>query len=464
MDNKPLINWTKKAIQGLSPTQRVGHRAWAAIAAISITSSLFLGTLTESDPAQAYANPTPVAAAQTAASITLPLNLPDEIPANPIEFSETDPALPLDDAFRYQTVTVKPGDTLGGIFERIGLAPAQLDEIVNINEATKSLTRIHPGETFKIMIDDSGKLKALVYNTDTTHTLKVQLDEGRYRADLHERPVELRVSQGSGVITSSLFGAGQEAGMSDNVILKLAKIFGYDIDFALDIREGDRFMVLYEERYVEGAKIGDGEILAAEFTNRGKTYQALRFTTETGTDYYTPDGKTLRKAFLRTPVEFSRISSGFNLARRHPILNKIRAHKGVDYAAPTGTPIQATSNGRVAFAGTKGGYGKTVILKHGKQYSTLYGHLSRFSKSMRAGATVKQGDIIGYVGSTGLATGPHLHYEFHVNGAHRNPLSIKFIEAEPIPQRQLAEFYSKTRPLMAQINLLRRMLVAYNTH
>jgi murein DD-endopeptidase MepM/ murein hydrolase activator NlpD len=245
--------------------------------------------------------------------------------------------------------------------------------------------------------------------------------------------------------------------------MELANIFGWDIDFALDIRKGDRFTVLYEEMYVDGEDIGNGTILAAEFVNQGKRYHAVRYTDAGGkTDYYSLDGKSMRKAFLRTPVEFSRISSGFSLGRKHPILNKIRAHKGVDYAAATGTPIKVTGDGKIIFRGKKGGYGNTIIVQHGSKYSTLYAHMSKYRSGLTTGSRVKQGQIIGYIGSSGLATGPHLHYEFRVNDVHRDPLRVKLPGAEPLASKYREDFNKKAEALLAQLDLVRDVQLASN--
>ncbi|MCK4675759.1 MAG: peptidoglycan DD-metalloendopeptidase family protein, partial [Gammaproteobacteria bacterium] len=250
--------------------------------------------------------------------------------------------------------------------------------------------------------------------------------------------------------------AGESAGISDNIIMELANIFGWDIDFALDIRKGDNFTVLYEELYRDGEKISDGKILAADFINDGKIYRAVRYknpqTSES--EYYTPDGKSMRKAFIRSPVHFSRISSGFNLKRKHPILLNKRPHRGVDYAAKSGTPIYAAGDGKVIFKGKKGGYGKVMILKHGSKYSSLYAHLKTYNRKLRVGSRVKQGQTIAYVGSTGLATGPHLHYEFRVNGVHRNPLTVRLPASNPVPKRYMDDFDLVTAPVIAQLDLV----------
>ncbi|HSH29253.1 MAG TPA: peptidoglycan DD-metalloendopeptidase family protein [Thiohalobacter sp.] len=356
----------------------------------------------------------------------------------------------------WREVTVTPGDSLARIFSRLDLSPRSLHEIIHLSEETRRLTRIHPGEKLQVRIDADQGIQALRYEYDRMHALLVTRtdDEAGFEArEVVREPQRAQVTAAA-EIDSSLFLAGQQAGLSDNLIMELAGIFGWDIDFALDIRKGDRFSVLYEELFLEGDKIGTGEILAAEFVNQGRTYRAVRYTTAEGrSDYYAPDGRSMRKAFLRTPVAFSRISSRFNLKRKHPVLNRIRAHKGVDYAAPYGTPIKATGSGKVVFQGTKGGYGRTVILQHGTRYSTLYAHMSRHARGLKTGSRVQQGQVIGYIGKSGLATGPHLHYEFRIDGVHRNPLTVDLPAAEPIEARYREDFESTATQLLAELEL-----------
>ena len=365
----------------------------------------------------------------------------------------------------WKEITVKKGDNLSLIFSRAGLTPQQLHQVLSLGKETKALTRIYPGNKLRFNISDDKQLKALSYDIDQTETLHItqRSDNNGYTTTTEKHHIDVRTANSSGIINSSLFLGAQKAGLSDNLTMELAGIFGWDIDFALDIRKGDSFSVVYEELYLEGKKLRNGKILAAEFNNNGKSYQAVRYTDSKGdSDYYSPDGKSMRKAFLRTPVEFSRISSRFNLKRKHPVLNKIRAHKGVDYAAPRGTPIRATGDGKIVHRGNKGGYGKTVIIQHGSRYSTLYAHMNNYARGMRNGKHVKQGQIIGYIGSTGLATGPHLHYEFRLNGAVRNPLTVKLPDAGPLPKKYRADFNNKSRPLLAQLNALNRNTIALN--
>jgi murein DD-endopeptidase MepM/ murein hydrolase activator NlpD len=274
------------------------------------------------------------------------------------------------------------------------------------------------------------------------------------KANVLQSPLEMRVRTVRGAISTSLFEAVEAAGAHDQTAVQLADIFGWDIDFVLDVRPGDTFVVTYPEVWRDGVYLKDGPIQAAAFVNQGREFRAVRYTDPQGdSHYYTPDGRSLHKAFLRTPVEFTRVSSRFNSARLHPILNRIRAHKGVDYAAPIGTPVRAAGDGRIRFAGVKGGYGNLVEIEHTRSIVTVYGHLSRFARGTRAGAHVTQGEVIAYVGMTGLATGPHLHYEYRVNGVFKNPQTVTLPAAEPIDARWRDDFVTRSAPLLASLEV-----------
>ncbi len=359
---------------------------------------------------------------------------------------------------KWREYKVKSGDNLARLFKRANLKPQQLDELMKSGEEVKTLTRIFPKDIIRILSDDKGILQALRYDIDHQSYLMVERENGELLAKTYSHLIETREAHASGKIKSSLFLAAQDAGISQNVIMELANIFGWDIDFALDIRKGDSFTVLYEELYRNGEKISDGKILAAEFINDGKAYRAVRYTNPqtNRSEYFTPDGKSMRKAFLRSPVDFTRISSRFTVNRYHPILHKFRSHKGVDYAAKRGTPVHAAGDGKVIFKGKKGGYGKVMIVQHGSKYTTLYAHLKTYNRKLRVGSKVKQGQTIAYVGSSGLATGPHLHYEFRVNGTHRNPLTVRLPVSSPVPKRYMADFELTTTPVFAQLDLLAR--------
>jgi murein DD-endopeptidase MepM/ murein hydrolase activator NlpD len=361
---------------------------------------------------------------------------------------------------QWQELTVKSGDSLSKLFKRAKLKPQQLDEVMKSGEAAKKLTKIFPKDTIRVLTDEQGKLQALRYEIDPETYIMVEREDenGELIATEHKHVIETRVAHAEGTIDSSLFLAANEANISENVIMELAGIFGWDIDFALDIRKDDSFKLLYEEIYRNGEKIKDGEILAAEFINDGEIYRAVRYTNpETNrSEYYTPEGKSMRKEFLRTPVDFARISSRFTTKRYHPVLHKVRSHKGVDYAAKTGTPIRAAGDGKVIFKGKKGGYVNVVIIQHGSKYTTLYAHLNSYNKKIGVGKKVKQGQTIAYVGKSGLATGPHLHYEFRINGVHRNPLTVKLPSSGPVPERHMTDFELTTTPVLAQLDLLTR--------
>lgn len=359
-------------------------------------------------------------------------------------------------SLRWVEHRIGKGDTLANIFKQQELSPSLLHQIVNGSKAAGKLARINPGQLLRFALDEDGELQQLILERNRVTSLQISRSDEGFETREVNRPVTMRVAQVSGVIESSLFVDGQKAGLSDAQIMELAQIFGWDIDFALELREGDQFHLIHEEQYLDGEKLGNGPILAAEFTNRGTTYRAIRYTDKSGgTAYYDPQGHAKRRAFIRTPVKFARISSRFTRKRWHPVLKRWRSHKGVDYAAPKGTPVKATGNGKVVFRGRKGGYGNVIFLRHGGKYTTVYGHLSRFAKGLKTGSKVKQGQIIGYVGSTGLATGPHLHYEFRVNGVHRNPLTIKLPKSIRLPKSEMARFQQQTQPVLAQLDELR---------
>jgi murein DD-endopeptidase MepM/ murein hydrolase activator NlpD len=350
-------------------------------------------------------------------------------------------------------LVVKPGDSLASMFSRNGLSATDLHYIMAGKGEASRLRKLRPGDVISVVTDSAGRVQHLSAILDQDHILQVSRKGDSYASRLATRPVQRHASYAHAVITSSLFDAGAQAGLSDNLVMNLAQIFQWDIDFVQDIREGDQFTLIYEELYRDGEKIRDGDILAAEFVNQGTVYRAVRFTDPKGrTDYYTPDGHSVRKEFIRAPVDFTRISSGFSRARYHPILGRVRKHEGVDYAAPTGTPIKAAGDGKIIFRGRKGGYGNCIIIRHGVTYSTLYGHMSRFRGGLHVGSRVRQGQVIGYVGMTGLATGPHLHYEFRVNGVHRNPRTVKLPSAAPVPSQYVDAFHHQTDSLLAQLD------------
>lgn len=353
-----------------------------------------------------------------------------------------------------QIVVVKSGDTLSSIFSNVGLSNAVLMGILEQDPKAKRFTNLkinqklvftfNPDRTLKELASDISPLKSIHI------TQAAASDTYSFSEQVKQTSTEHKVV--SGTISQTLLGATKEAGLPYKLTLDLANIFGYDIDFAQDLRKGDNFSVVYEQKKIDDKVVSSGNILAAQFTNRGKTYTAVRYTNKQGyTSYYDDKGSSTQKAFIRTPVDFSRISSRFNLGRKHPVLNTIRAHKGVDYAAPIGTPVKATGDGKIIVAGRRGGYGNTVIIQHGNKYRTVYAHLRGFAKGIRSGSQVKQGQVIAYVGTTGLSTGPHLHYEFQVNGVHVDPLSHTLPAADPIPKNELARFKQQAAPHLAML-------------
>lgn len=360
----------------------------------------------------------------------------------------------------WQTVTVSRGDTLARLLEDAGIDRRTVHEIATAGDAGRAMTRIHPGDDIDLGFSETGRLVRLDYRKAPDRRIEFRRDGEAFEGQIVKEPLERRLEHASGVIRSSLFQAAADAGLEDRMIMELVRIFGWDIDFVLDIRRGDRFTVIHEAFYKEGDRVRTGDIVAAEFENRGTVHRAVRYTDAEGdTEYFAPDGTSMRKAFLRTPVEFSRISSRFG-KRYHPTLGRMRNHHGVDYAARTGTPIRSTGDGRIVQRGRNGGYGNFVLIRHGNRYSTAYAHLHRFASGQRVGSRVDQGEVIGYVGSTGRSTGPHLHYEFRVNGDHRDPLTMDFPSVDPIPSEEQDRFRQAIAPLVAQLDTLDRAYAA----
>jgi murein DD-endopeptidase MepM/ murein hydrolase activator NlpD len=383
--------------------------------------------------------------AQTSAAETLAAPAPAQPPAAPPVQSASLGATTIE-------VIVQANDTLDSIFRRLKFGLADLASLRALPGLKRMLDALKPGEALHLTERD-GDLVGFERRLSPSETLNVTRDGQGFSADVLKNPLETHVRTASGTIDRSLFEAVAAAGARDQTALALAQIFGWDIDFALDIRLGDSFAVTYEELFEDGKFVKDGAVLAAMFRNNGRVYRAARYVDPTGAaNYYTPEGRSLRRAFLRTPVDFTRVSSTFDLHRMHPILNLIRAHTGVDYAAPIGTPVHAAGSGHVRFMGDKGGYGNVVEIDHSQGIVTVYGHLSRFAQGIHVGSRVNQGELIAYVGMTGLATGPHLHYEYRVNGEFKNPQSVHLPDALPIEGEWLADFKEKSAPLFASLD------------
>ncbi|MBS3745400.1 MAG: peptidoglycan DD-metalloendopeptidase family protein [Wenzhouxiangellaceae bacterium] len=362
-----------------------------------------------------------------------------------------EPAATAPEEHAWQYVQVASGDSMEIIFRRLGLSPRLLHEVINLDERTDSLVDLRPGDEIAFDIDDDG-LNALRTEFDDENWLFIERSGDGLASRLEGRNLEVRVAEVEAEITSSLFNAGKNAGLSDNMILRLAGIFGWDIDFALDIRRGDRFALVYEEIYRDDQFLRQGAILGARFINQGDSFAAVRFDAGNGPDYYDPEGRPMRKAFLRAPINFTRVSSNFNPRRLHPVTRRVRPHNGTDYAAPTGTPVWAAGDGTVIEAGYTRANGNYIFLKHGNHIVTRYLHLSK--KLVGRGDRVRQGQSIGRVGATGMATGPHLHYEFLVNGRHRDPRKVDLPEAEPLPADLLPEYEAHASSWLARLEEL----------
>ncbi len=383
----------------------------------------------------------PSAAERTAPMITASTEIPPYLAAPESEPTGTKSML-----------TVGRGDSLDRLFKRNDFSAAQLALIMREEAAREHLRLIRPGDQITVWHQDR-KIQTLRREIDYTRSLQVTAASEGFKAEIIEHKIIRRQVEARGRIGSSLFLAAAEAGISDRTIMNLAGVFAWDIDFVLDIRRGDEFHMIVEELWRNGKKVAEGNILAAQFINQGEVFQAIRYEDPEGrASYFSPDGNNMRKAFLRAPLSFSRISSNFNPNRRHPVLNTIRAHKGVDYAAPSGTPVKAAGDGKIIFRGVKGGYGYTVIVQHGGNVTTLYAHLKGFSKKFRNGSRVRQGDVLAFVGQSGLATGPHLHYEYRRSGVHMNPRTVKLPDAAPIKASYKDDFLRKAQPLIIRLD------------
>lgn len=381
---------------------------------------------------------------QTLAQLGVETDEPDSEPNPDIDTADQEE--------HWQKVTVGPGDTLSKIFHRLGLSTKDVRPIITANVHAKRLENLKPGQVLEIK-NNQQQIDALNLNLSPGQTLQVRRHEEGFEVHQKIIPLQKRLAFGKGEIKGTLFLSGKRAGLDQNLLAQLVEIFGWNIDFAIDLKPHDTFRVLYEEKCLDGERIKTGHILAAEIINHGKKFQAVRYTDRSGhSSYFSPDGYGMHQAFLRTPVNFTRISSHFG-ARNHPILHKIKQHKGVDYAAPYGAPVQATADGKVLFVGQQRGYGKVIELQHGPRYSTFYAHLSRWPANLKMGQAIKQGQIIGFVGQTGLATNTHLHYEFRIDGIHRNPLTVALPRKAPISQTQKPHFVAHAKRMISLMNM-----------
>ena len=370
--------------------------------------------------------------------------------------TQSDVIIEQDDEPQWQTYTVKSGDTLAKIFKRAGLSPKDTYAVSHAGEQAKTLVTLLPDDKLDLNVIDN-QFAGLRYALSPTDTLYIepQEDSDELLSRIDSKPVEVRHNFAQGEITSSFWNAGVAAGLTDNQIMHLAGIFGWDIDFAMEIRGGDTFNVVYEERYIDGEFVGYGDIVAAEFINQGEKFAAIQH--EDG-NYYTPEGRSMRKSFLRAPINFKYVSSNFSKARFHPVQKRWKAHRGTDYVAAVGTPVMAAGDGKVIEASYNKYNGNYVFIQHGEKYTTKYLHFKK--KAVKKGDIVKQGQTIGYLGSTGLASGPHVHYEFLVDGVHRNPRTVDLPKALPIDPKQRDAFMQIAEQRLAQLGTSRRIMLA----
>lgn len=373
-----------------------------------------------------------------------------------LSITETDAFEDMEDDGEWATYKVRKGDTLAKIFKRAGLTAKDTYRVSHAGETAKTLVTLLPGDELDIRKDAQGLFSALRYQLSATQTLFIEGDDkGDLQASIDTKDVDIRLNYAQGEISSSFWNAGVAAGLTDNQIMHLAGIFGWDIDFAMEIRQGDSFNVVFEEKYIDGEFVGYGDIVAAEFVNQNDLFQAIQ---HSDGNYYTPEGRSMRKSFLRAPINFKYVSSNFTKARFHPVQKRWKAHNGTDYVAAIGTPIMAAGDGRVIKAAYNKYNGNYVFIQHGEKYVTKYLHLKK--RAVKQGETVKQGQTIGYLGNTGMVTGAHLHYEFLVDGVHRNPRTVELPKARPIDSSERAEFMEIAEQRLAQLNTSKRIMLA----
>jgi murein DD-endopeptidase MepM/ murein hydrolase activator NlpD len=408
---------------------------------------LFVLFLLPSEPVSAYKSTAPTLEAGKRYELQVNFdNFPVENFSGLEEINET------------QSVVVKKGDNLAMIFKRSGLSPQQTYRVSKAGKLAKKLLKIMPGDVLELQIDPQGQLVSLQYPFSSTDTLIViKGEDNTFTSKIETLEVDVRLNYTQGDVTNSFWNAGLKANLTDNQIMQVAGIFGWDVDFALGLRAGDSFYVMFEERYINGEFIENGEIVAAQFVNQGEAFTAIRY--DDG-NFYTPEGRSMRKSFLRAPVNFRYISSSFKKNRFHPVQKRWKAHRGVDYAADRGTPVMAAGDGKVIKAAYDRYNGHHVFIQHGENYVTKYLHFTK--RKVKKGQTVKQGQVIGTVGSTGLASGPHLHYEFLVNGVHRNPRTVTLPKAQPIAKKEKVKFIDIAARRLQQLNNNKRIMLAMN--
>lgn len=375
-----------------------------------------------------------------------------------VELAEEIPAAPTPS---WHETTIQKGDTLASVLGRYQIAPSDIDTISNLALVKKNLKKLQLGHSLKLLSDDKHQLEEFTYEINNRTVLLILRKSGRLQAEIQEQPVDTKTVFANGVVNQSLYQTGKSAGIPRQVMTQLTEIFGRQINFSKDLQPGDSFNLIYQKTTIGEETLNVGPIMAAEFTHKGKLYQAIRFELSKGeAHYYTPNGEGLERSFLRYPIKYARISSHFNLSRLHPILHTRRPHLGVDFAAPSGTPVKASGEGKITFAGRKSGYGNMVTIDHGQSITTIYAHLKKTATGIKTGKRIKRGDIIGYVGSTGLASGPHLHYEVRINNKPHNPLTVKLPQTNIIPREHKMAFNKLTKQLMSQLDTHQRTMLA----
>ena len=361
---------------------------------------------------------------------------------------------------KWTTYQVKSYDNLTNIFYKLG-HQSTLKTLQKDKALKKELKSLKKGSIVRASANSDGDLSELVFTHDKKNSYVITLNDDKYTGKWKKNIFEVRQSRASFTIKNGLFFDGKKAGVANKIIKQVVKVFDWDIDFSHDVRVGDEVTAVFEEIYHDGDKVADQNLLAAEFINKGKEFRAIRFTNKDNkTDYFTPQGREMKKAFIRTPIAHARVSSHFNPGRFHPKLHKIRAHKGTDFAARSGTPIMATGNGTIKSIGRKGGYGRTIVIQHREGYTTVYAHMSKYKKKLKLGAKVYQGDVIGYVGSSGLATGPHLHYEFRRNNTPIDSMKASLPNSMSLSRSELKDFRNSAYNLVLQLNVLHRFVKA----
>lgn len=411
----------------------------------AVAGLLFVLVLLPSEPASAYKS--------TATNLEIGKRYNLALDTNNLAVEQTPTK---EETNKKQKFTVKKGDNLAIIFKRAGLSPQETYKVSKAGTLAKKLLKMLPGETLELEIDSEGKLAALLYSFSAIDTLQItKNEEQNFVSSIHSKTVDTRINYAQGEITNSLWNAGRDAKLSDNQIMSLAGIFGWDIDFALELRAGDSFYVMFEERFINGEFVENGDIMAAQFINQGESFSAIRYSDG---NFYTPEGRSMRKSFLRAPVNFKYISSNFNPKRFHPIQKRVKPHNGTDYRANKGTPVVAAGDGKVTHSTYNKYNGNYVFIQHTSGIVTKYLHFSK--RAVKTGQRVKQGQTIGYVGSTGMSQAPHLHYEFLVNGVHRNPRTVSLPKAQPIAQKEKAKFSLLAKQRMLQLNNNKRIMLA----